>query len=1004
MAATSVGQIGLDLVTNAKPFKKQMLGIQSLADKTGKALAAAFTIKKIVDFSAKCLELGSDLAEVQNVVDVTFPNMTAKVDKFAQSAAAAFGMSETMAKKYTGTYGAMAKSFGFTEEAAYSMSTELTKLAGDVASFYNTSQDEAYTKLKSVFTGETETLKELGVVMTQSALDAYALANGFGKATSAMTEQEKVALRYAFVQDKLSAAAGDFSRTSGSWANQVKLLQLQVESFMATVGQGLINLFTPIIKMINTIIGKLMSLANAFKAFTELITGKSSGGNAVTQAGTAAAESLDNATGSASNLANATKSAGDAAKSAAKKMRELMGFDKINKLTENTDSSSGGSGSGGISGDEYDFGELETGENILDETSSKFQAIIDKAKELAEIFKTGFELGIGDTEKNLERIQDACDTIRTTLQEIFTDPKVVEAANEMVDSIALNLGKLTGTTVNIGVSIATNLTEGLAECLDEKKDYITEKLSSILTIEASSLNIVGDFGATVGDIISGALTGEAGTKITSNIASILTTIFFGAFEQVQKIKLDIEEMVLTPVIENKEEIKRAIENTLEPIATGLEGLKAVVEDTFESIEELYDEHIAPLFDTLTEDFGEICGELTTAYNKHIAPVLDNLSRKFKEVCEEYIGPAIQKVVKAFGPLIDIVRTLWEKYLKPFVDWCIKYIAPVLVPIFETFGEASAEAFGAATDTIGDLFEYLQKIADIFDDILNADSFEDLMEIGEEILDLFGDVFDLANEINSLSSFSFSFEGIVDGTFTNAKELYEKIKDSKATKTISGKKTSTFDNIKEAWNVIKNSTVVKTISGIISRPFTDAKNTWDVLKNTTVVKTLSASVTTKFNSFKSSWDALKDKTITIKANVSAAITNIKELINTKLIAKLNSAITTLNKLPFVNVPKIPYLAQGGYVKKNTPQLAMIGDNRHQGEVVAPENKLLAMAREAASMSGGLNNAEAINLLKQILTLLQNLNLAASIDVEGLKKLIVRLINADTKARGECELII
>ena len=98
-----------------------MSGVMNLAKKTGVALAAAFGVKKLADFGKQCLELGSDLQEVQNVVDVTFPSMTAQVDKFAKSAAGSFGLSETMAKKFTGTFGAMAKSFGFSERAAYDM-------------------------------------------------------------------------------------------------------------------------------------------------------------------------------------------------------------------------------------------------------------------------------------------------------------------------------------------------------------------------------------------------------------------------------------------------------------------------------------------------------------------------------------------------------------------------------------------------------------------------------------------------------------------------------------------------------------------------------------------------------------------------------------------------------------------------------------------------------------------------------------------------------------------
>ena len=108
MSAESVGQIGLDLVVNKNNFEKQMGGVQKLAAKAGKALAAAFAVKKLISFGNACIELGSDLQEVQNVVDVTFPSMSKKVDEFAQNAAASFGLSETMAKKFTGTFGAMA--------------------------------------------------------------------------------------------------------------------------------------------------------------------------------------------------------------------------------------------------------------------------------------------------------------------------------------------------------------------------------------------------------------------------------------------------------------------------------------------------------------------------------------------------------------------------------------------------------------------------------------------------------------------------------------------------------------------------------------------------------------------------------------------------------------------------------------------------------------------------------------------------------------------------------
>lgn len=240
-------------------------GLANGFKKLGAILASAAIIDKLVDFGKQAVNLGSDLEEVQNVVDVTFTTMSDAVNKFAKDAAKTAGLSETMAKRYVGTFGAMADSFGFAEAEAYEMSTALTQLSGDVASFYNITQDEAMTKLKGVFTGETEALKELGVVMTQSALDAYALANGFDKTTSAMTEQEKVALRYQFVMDQLSSASGDFVRTSDSWANQTRVLQLQFESLSATIGRVLIGSLSPAIQFINsTVMPALQKMADGF--------------------------------------------------------------------------------------------------------------------------------------------------------------------------------------------------------------------------------------------------------------------------------------------------------------------------------------------------------------------------------------------------------------------------------------------------------------------------------------------------------------------------------------------------------------------------------------------------------------------------------------------------------------------------------------------------------------------------------------------------------------------
>ena len=478
-------------------IKQSFNGLGSAVKKIGLLIGGAFAVGKLVQFGKECVELGSDLTEVQNVVDVTFTTMSDKVNEFAKNAMTSAGLSETMAKRYVGTFGAMSKSFGFSEAQAYDMSTALTQLTGDVASFYNISQDLAYIKLKSVFTGETETLKDLGVVMTQSALDQYALANGYGKTTSAMTEQEKVALRLAFVQKQLSAASGDFIRTSDSWANQVRVMQLQLQSLKATVGQGLINIFTPVLKVINVLLGKLATLANAFKSFTELITGKkSSGQTSGSGAGLTGdasgvqdtADAYGQAADNAGKLADSTEDVADATKDAAKAAKGYLSpLDEINRYsTQDTSStasktpSTSGSGSGGggtslpSAVSNVDYGKVAEGETALDKISKSAEKLAKLLKKLWKPFQDAWKKEgkntIDAAQIALSGIAKLAKSVGKSLVEVWTNGTGTTMLTTML-KIAQNVLKTIGNIAsgfadawnknNVGTQIIQNIADAL---------------------------------------------------------------------------------------------------------------------------------------------------------------------------------------------------------------------------------------------------------------------------------------------------------------------------------------------------------------------------------------------------------------------------------------------------------------------------------------------------------------------------------------------------------------
>lgn len=708
MAAESVGQIGLDLTVNDRSFKKQMAGIQGMAKKAGAALAAAFAVKKIIDFGASCIELGSDLAEVQNVVDVTFPRMSKKVDEFARNAAGSFGLSETMAKKFTGTFGAMAKAFGFNEQAAYEMSTALTGLAGDVASFYNISQDEAYTKLKSVFTGETESLKDLGIVMTQSALDSYALANGFGKTTAKMTEAEKVALRYKFVTDQLTLASGDFIRTSDGWANQVRILKLQFDSLKATIGQGLINVLTPVIKVINLIISKLMSLANAFKSFTELITGKKSGGGV-----SAAATGMEDIAGSADNASAAMGGAGNAAKKAAKDIKgATSGIDELNIIQAPDSSGSDGGAGGGYTADEFDMGEVDT--SAIDEMDSKYQGLIDKARELSSLFKGGFNIAFGNKDV-LDSIQQSISNIGQSLKDIFLDPAVVSAADNFLNSLVFNLGKVAGGMASVGASIADNLLGGISKFLEQNSQRIKDYLISMFDIGSDITNIVGRVSEAWGTVFE-AFRSDSAKQVAADIIGIFSSAFMGVTELIGKFTTDVLDLITAPFIENKDLIEQALEDTFGAVEPIFSEIKEIVDECFDGLKKTYDDSVAPMINSFKEGFTEIVTKLLEAYNQYILPVIEEMSQRFQEFHEQYLSPLIDKFLEFTGKVADAITAVWENFLKPFVLWFIETMAPIignalsgLVDMFFDWWEGISETLGYVFDALGGLMDFITGI-------------------------------------------------------------------------------------------------------------------------------------------------------------------------------------------------------------------------------------------------------------------------------------------------------
>ena len=1031
--ATKIGDIFLDLNLNTKAFNKQISNTGAYAENTmtkafsgvKKAVAGALSIAAIGAFAKSCIDLGSDLEEVQNVVDVTFPNMNQRVNEFSQNAINQFGLSEKVAKQMVGTFGAMAKSFGFSESAAYDMATQLTGLSGDVASFYNLDPTEAYTKLKSVFSGETETLKDLGIVMTQNALDQYALANGFGKTTAQMSEQEKVALRLAFVTDQLNAAGGDFARTSDSWANKVRVLSLNFQSLKATLGQGFIAVLSPIVSVINNIIVKLNQAAKAIMSFISLLTGKKIATSVGNTANTVEQMSsgLGSAASGASDLADSVGSVGGAAKKAAKEMGSLAGFDEIKNIK--TSSSSDGGGSGGGSGGAGGLGEIGSVDFIesTEQTTgleSALNSLVMKAKELANIFSIGFTIGFGDSYKNINRLKDYLSSIGKHIKKIFTSKDVVTAASNWVNETILALGKISGSIASVGVTIATLFVGSVASYLENNTEFIQSTIVKWFNLDAQSNFILGNFSVVLADIAS-IFASPTAVNIGANLMQIIVNGALGSILLVKELGVDILDMLTAPFIENKDSIKSALENMLKPIESITKALADSVNDTLSAFFEVYETYIKPTFVNIKQGLTELVSVLVTNFNTYIAPVLETIGTQFASMWQEHVQPAINGIITFIGKFTELAGTVLNEFLIPITAFLIETFSPILASVIEVawsiiegFISFVSDSISNAIDILngicdflngvftsnwdliwkgiqeifGAVWEQIRNIADTVTDILEATIGEFLNKVWDIWESIWNEISNFCNGIwEGICSFISGFINSIQSFIASSLEAISSIWNdiwSGISEFCSGIWQGISTAVETSINVLKD-----TISSVLNQISSIWMNMWNGLKN--FVKTTWDTIIGFFSKGGKIFDGVVGAIGDIfKSICNAILSGINKVIAVPF-KTINKALSTIHNInipmigkPFtivpegISIPQIPLLAQGGFVEANTPRLAMIGDNKRYGEIVTPENKMFEVMMSALQAYGAKHSENEdlqvlISILYEILDAIKNLRL-------------------------------
>lgn len=267
------------LVGDSKQLRQELSkaekGLKQFGDKAkaiGKTMSLYVTAP-VVAAGGFAIKMASDFQESLNKVDVAFKGSSSEVKKFAKTTLDSFGIAEGTALDMAALFGDMSTSMGLNTQEASKMSTALVGLAGDLSSFKNMNIEEVTTALNGVFTGETESLKRLGIVMTEVNLKQFALEKGIKTQIKDMTQAQKVQLRYQYVMEKTANAHGDFARTSDGSANQMREFQELLKELGVLFGDVLLPEFTKIIKKVNEWLKELKNASPETKKFTVIIAG-----------------------------------------------------------------------------------------------------------------------------------------------------------------------------------------------------------------------------------------------------------------------------------------------------------------------------------------------------------------------------------------------------------------------------------------------------------------------------------------------------------------------------------------------------------------------------------------------------------------------------------------------------------------------------------------------------------------------------------------------------------
>lgn len=725
----------------------------------------------------------------------------------------------------------------------------------------------------------------------------------------------------------------NLAQYSSSTNNSISMLWGSLE----TLKNSLATAFAPILSVVAPILSKFIDMLSTAASYVSMFFSFLSGKSTYTKA---IAVQKDYA-GSLKDTASGAKDAADGTKEATEAAEEYLSpLDDINRMDkQDSGSGSGGSGGGGGAGGGSGSGPLFEEVPIDNKFASLLDSVLDKLKQIRDIFMSGFWDGLGDYKPLIEELKKDLNSISGYIRDIFADKDVQAAAKNFARKFIYNLGKIAGAFVSIGLTIAVNIVGGIESYLAENVDRIKRYLIRMFDIGAEIMDLLGTLAATIAEIFAQTFGSQTAQNITGNIIGIFATAFGLVSELVASFARDLINFIVQPIVDNKEKIITAINGLLAPIETITQGIETFLHNVADGVTDLYDNHIAPYFQKLTNGFSMIVGALLDVFNNYIAPVLSNIATLVSEVLNGPVSDAIGQALILIGKVIDILGTLWESVLAPFISWLIETIIPLLAPIFEWVATTFINLFGTVSQITAGILEVLNGFLDFFKGVFTGDITlvtDGLKAIAEGLKKAIVAVFAFIKD-NILTPFSNFLEKVFRVNFEKTFGLVGMYMESwgKTLKDI-------VDSVKQIFQGI-----IDFVTGVFSSNWRQA---WNGVKEI----------------FSGVWGAFAG---IVKSPINAIIGFINQLLYAveRMQHGIANALNAISidlpgwvqaltgyssfgfNIGYISTPRIPYLAQGAVIPPNKEFMAVLGDQKSGNNIEAPESLIRKIVREETGNS-------------------------------------------------------